>query len=97
MCVLTREAATCTSQGLHAVCTSQGLRAVCTSQGTRAVRAGLRVPYAPEAQGSRCATVRAPYAHQLRVCRAYRVPWHRVPCGAGHLRCGAAWRCSRAT
>ena len=88
MCVLTREADTCTSQGLRAVCTSQGLRTdTCTSQGTRAVRAGHGgVPCVPAAQGSWCATVRTPYAHQLRVCRAYRVPWHRVPCGAPQVR-----------
>ena len=42
----------------------------------------LRVPascvaYVPEAQGSCCATVRAPCAYQPRACRTYR-----VPCGA---------------
>ena len=34
----------------------------------------------PEARGSWCATVSAPYAHQLRVCRTYR-----VPCGVPHV------------
>ena len=45
---------------------------------------GLRVAascvlYAPEAQGSCCATVRTPYAYQPRACRTYRVPWHPRP------------------
>ena len=35
------------------------------------------VVYAPEAQGSWCATVRAPYANEPRACRTYR-----LPCGA---------------
>ena len=41
---------------------------------------GLRLPascvlYVLAAQGSRCPTVRTPYAYPPRACRTYRVPW----------------------